>query len=347
MKKNNLYLIFSLIIFSLTSCSKNKRDILIPYPNDITFEDKTLDRFSFEIPNSPFKSGDAASGIVTVNVKNNGDGTYSGFAISNKNWRSFPWNTSPDFAPAGLTPAQIKSSIDSAIFSVYTSRPNKTNNFLVACVKNDDANITLEKPSVVEHVLVGNTTYNYLLEAYGSTYSGTLNAVNQQYSLTGTKVRNIMNPNTSTDFNGRFTLPDYQGNTNMVRLAGDEIFAKREAGHSAAEASRLAGKTAAEIAADSTSAAKAVSKGYVKLTINGFKGGSATGNVEYWMAVRPNVDPENPKLNYITPDWFSVNLTSLGVVDKLVFHLSSSYKDTNGNMIYPPYFCLDGIRLKN
>lgn len=346
MKKYKLYLFQTILLFIVISCTKTKRDVLIPYPNDIDFEDQTLGRFAFNIPNAPFKSGDASTGIITMNVKNNGDGTYSGFAVSNHNWRSYPWNLSPDFAPGSLTAAQIKSSIDSTIFSVYTSRPNKTNNFLVACVKGDDANITLSSPAVVEHILVANTTYNYLLETYGSIYSGTLNSTTQQYSTTGTKVRNVMNPNTSTAFYGRFTLPNLAGNTNTIRLAGDEILSKMAAGHAAAEASRLLGKTPAQIAADSTSAANALSKGYVKLTINGFSGATATGKVDYWLAVRPNVDPANPTLNYIAPDWFSVNLTSLGTVDKLVFHLSSSYQDGSGNMLYPPYFCLDGVRLK-
>lgn len=346
MKKYKIYLLQAILLFSIMSCTKTKRDVLIAYPNDINFEDQTLGRFAYNIPDGPFKSGDAASGIVTMNVKKNGDGTYSGFAVSNKNWRSYPWNLSPDFAPGSVTPSQIKSSIDSTIFSVYTTRPNKTNNFLVACVKGDDANITLSSASVVEHILVANTTYNFLLESYGSIYSGTINAANQQYSLTGTKVRNILNPNTSTAFYGRFTLPNAAGNTNTIRLAGDEILAKRAAGHTAAEASRLAGKLPAAVAADSTAVASALAKGYVKLTINGFNGSSATGKVDYYMAIRPNVDPANPTLSYIAPDWFSVNLNSLGTVDKLVFHMSSSYQDDMGNMLYPPYFCLDGIRLK-
>lgn len=347
MKKIKLYNIILFIAgVLLWSCSKTNKDVLIPYPEDINFEDQALGTFTFNIPNAPFSSGDAKTGIVTMNVKNNGDGTFSGFAVSNKNWRSYPWGLSPDFGPATPSAAQIKAGIDSTIFSVYTTLPNRTNNYLVACVKDDDANITLKTPGIVEHVLVANTTYNWLLETYGSTFSGTLDANSQLYSLTGTKVRNVQNPNTSTAFYGRFALPGPTGNNDIVRLAGKEIIAKKAAGKVAADAARLAGKTPAQVIADSTAAYNATFAGYVKLTVNGFNGSTPTGSVDYWLAIRPNVDAANPTLNYIAPDWFSVDLTSLGSVNKLVFHLSSSYSDAFGNMLLPPYFCLDGIRLK-
>lgn len=346
MKRNLIYLtLFWLLSILFISCDKARTELLIPYPNDITFEDQELDRFSFKIPNAPFKSGDAASGVITANVINNGDGTFSGFAVSNKNWRSYPWNLSPDFAPATLSPEQLKMSLDSCIFSVYTSRPNYTKNFLVGRVDNGDAFIRLDKPSVVEHVLVANTTYNFLLANYGSTYSDAIDVNTQLYLLTGAKVRNIQNPNSSTAMYGRFTLPGPDG-TNLIRLAGDEILAKRAAGKSAADAARLAGKSNAVIQADSTAAAKALSKGYVKLTISGYVGETITGNVDFYLAIRPNVDPLNPTLNYILPDWNKVDLSTLGVVDKIAFDLSSSYMDANGKMLIPPYFCLDGIRLK-
>lgn len=342
--KKNIWLLFALCSTLLFSCKEN-RDILIPYPEDITFEDQSLSDFTFKIPNAPFKSGTEKSGIATFNVKNNGDGTFSGFAVSNKNWRSFPWNLSPDFAPAGLTADKIKQSIDSCIFSVYTTTPNQTNNFLVAYAKDEDAAISFDKPSVVEHVLVANTTYNYLLETYGSVYSGTLNATTQEYSITGSKVRNILIANPSTERYGRFTLPG-PNNTNLIRLAGDEILAKRAAGEAAAAAARAAGKTEAQAQADSLAAANAVSKGFVKLTVKGFNGAAATGTVDYWLAIRPNVDPANPTFNFIAPDWSKVDLRSLGTVNKIVFSISSSYKDSAGGSLVPPYFCLDGIRIQ-
>lgn len=290
---------------ALFSCKKESK-ILIPYPEDITFEDQTLGRFAFNIPNAPFKSGNDKTGIATFNVKNNGDGTFSGFAVSNKNWRSFPWTLSPDFPPAGgLTPAKTKLAIDSCIFSVYTTITNQTNNFLVASVKDEDASFTLDKPTVVEHVLVANTTYNYLLETYGSVYSGTLDPITDQYLITGTKVKNINIANPSTLLYGRFTLPG-PGGQNLKRL----------------------------------------STGYVKLTVKGYNGASATGSVDFWLAVRLNADPANPTFNYILPSWNKVDLTALGTVNKVVFNLSSTYKDGLGNMLVPPYFCLDGIRLR-
>ncbi|WP_316815440.1 DUF4465 domain-containing protein [Pedobacter nyackensis] len=289
MKKNMIILLFTISSIALFSCGKDDK-ILIPYPEDITFEDQALGRFKFNIPNAPFKSGNDKTGVATFNVKNNGDGTFSGFAVSNKNWRSFPWTLSPDFPPAGgLTPAKIKSAIDSCIFSVYTTVPNQTNNFLVACVKDQDASFTLDKPSVIEHALVANTTYNYLLESYGSIYSDT-------------KVKNINIENPSTQLYGRFTLPG-PGGQNLEEL----------------------------------------STGYVKLTIQGFNGATATGSVDFWLAVRPDA---SPGLDYVLPSWNKVDLTALGVVNKVVFNISSSYKDGAGNMLVPPYFCLDGIRLK-
>lgn len=302
MKKNMIIMLSIICSIALFSCGKDDK-ILIPYPEDITFEDQTLGRFTFNIPNAPFKSGNDKTGVATFNVKNNGDGTFSGFAVSNKNWRSFPWTLSPDFPPAGgLTPAKIKSAVDSCIFSVYTTITNQTNNFLVAYVKDEDASFTLDKPTVVEHVLVANTTYNYLLESYGSIYSGTLDPVTQKYSITGTKVKNINIANPSTEVYGRFTLPG-PGGQDLVKLT----------------------------------------TGYVKLTIKGFNGTAATGSVDFWLAARPDASPGQ---NYILPSWSKVDLTALGVVNKVVFNLSSSYKDGAGNMLVPPYFCLDGIRLK-
>lgn len=321
--KQKLVIIMLSVAFSiaLSSCEKENK-ILIPYPEDITFEDQTLGRFTFNIPNAPFKSGNEKSGVVTMNVKNNGDGTFSGFAVSNKNWRSFPWSLSPDFPPAGgLTPAKIKSAIDSCIFSVYTTTTNQTNNFLVASVKDEDASFTIDKPTVVEHVLVGNTTYNYLLQTYGSVYSGTLNPTTQAYSISGTKVRNINIANTSTTMYGRFTLPG-PGGQNVIRLAGDEILARNASGN------------------------PALAKGFVKLTVKGYNGSTATGSVDHWLAIRANVDPANPTFEYVAFNWAKVDLTKLGTVTRVVFSLSSSYVDGSGNMLIAPYFCLDGIRLR-
>ncbi|MEJ2881320.1 DUF4465 domain-containing protein [Pedobacter sp. GR22-6] len=345
MNKNIIIMLFAICSIALLSCEKDNK-ILIPYPEDITFEDQSLGTFTFNIPTAPFKSGNEKTGVVTLNVKNNGDGTFSGFALSNKNWRSFPWSLSPDFPPAGgLTPAKIKSAVDSCIFSVYTTTTNQTNNFLVASVKDEDASFTLDKPTVVEHVLVANTSYNYLLETYGSVYSGTLDANTQAYTIGGTKVKNINIANPATTMYGRFTLPG-PGGQNLIRLAGDELLAKKAAGDAAYNAAIQQGKTQAEAQAASTAASAALSKGFVKLTVKGYNGTTATGSVDYWLAIRPNVDPANPTFNYVAFNWSKVDLTALGTVSRVVFSLSSSYTDGTGKMLIPPYFCLDGIRLR-
>lgn len=347
MKKKIIYFVIMLFTCNLlfTACEKD-REILIPYPHDITFEDQTLGLFSYSIPNTPFKSGDAESGIVTMNVINNGNGNYSGFALSNKNSRHYPWPLSPTFAPATpLTPAKIQAYVDTLRFSVNTSLPNRTSNYLVACVKNDDAFITLDKPSIVEHILVANTSYNFLLATYGSIYSGTLNAATQEYSTTGTIVRNPFIANTSSAMYGRFFLPG-PNNVNLIRLAGFQILEARKAGKVAADAARALGKSKTDVAADSTKVAVVTYKGYIKLTAKGFLGTAQKGNVDFWLAVQPNIDTKIPTLNYIAGNWFKVDLTSLGTVDKLVFNLTSDYVDGTGKMLTPPYFCLDGIRIK-
>ncbi len=346
MKKYTYYiLILVAVILVQTSCSDEKKDLLIPYPTDITFEDQSLGRFTFNIPGTTFKAGNEKTGIININSVKNADGSFSGFAVSNKNWRSYPWSLSPDFQPGTITNAQRQAAIDSTIFSVFTSRPNHTENYLVGRATGEDAFFSLEQPAVVEHVLVGNTSYNYLLNSYGSVYSGTLDANTQQYQITGTKVKNIQIANTSTDMYGRFNLPG-PGNNNLIRLAGDEILSKRKAGQDAANAARAAGKTETVAKADSTAAYQALNKGYVKLLVTGYNNQNKTGTVSFWLAIRPGVDPANPTWNYIIGDWFKVDLTTLGTVTKLVFNVESSYKNSSGVDLNPPYFCLDGVRIK-
>lgn len=341
MKRNNI--IFTILISALAlSCKKEEKGKPIAQVNDITFDELQPGELSFKIPDAPFKAGNPQSGIVTINVKKNAGGSFSGFAISSKNWRSYPWNLSPDFAPAGLTPEQVQASIDSCIFSVYTAKPNQTGNYLVARVENDDAFLKLDKAAVVEHILVANTSYNYLLETYGSVFSGTLDPVTQAYQINGAKVKNVNIANPSTERYGRFTLPG-----NLINLTGQELLAKRAAGKIAADAARAANKTPQQAAADSTSAAGATVKGFVKLGVTGYNAEKTTGTVDFWLAIRPNVDPLLPAYNVILGDWYKVDLARLGVVDKLVFHLSSSDTDAAGNMRTPPYFCLDGIRIRH
>ncbi len=346
MKRYNLtYITFFIVLVFSYSCTKEKKDVLIPYPNDINFNELQLGRFSYQIPNAPFEANGQQSGKIQVNVVNYPGGGYGGFALSNMNWRSYPWSLSPDFGPGGLSQSAIQKAVDSCIFSVYTTKPNKTENYLVGHAVGDDAFITLGQPGTVESVLVANTTYNYLLTSYGSVYSGSLNSATQAYSITGSKVRNIQIPNPSTTYYGRWYLPGPEG-TDLIRLAGTEILEKRSKGHAAADQARANGKSEAEATADSTTAAAGTHHGYVKLVIEGYRNNTSTGKVDFLLAVQPQVDPANPGWSFVMGDWNPVNLTSLGQVDRLVFRMESSYKDNTGKMLTPAYFCLDGIRIK-
>lgn len=314
MKLNSLY-IFSFIASALLlgSCEKETKDALVPFPEDITFNELELGRFSFEIPSSSIRSGSSAAGFITANVQHIGGTSFNGFALSNKNFRSYPWTLSPDFAPGALSPAQKQAAIDSTRFSVYTSRPNMTQNYLVAHAVDDQAFITLEQPTVVEHVLVANTTYTYLLTTHGSVLSGTMDQATQRFLLTGTKVPNPNIPSPAVADYGRWWLPG-PDDAELIRLDG----------HSA-----LSGNP-----------------GYVKLLILGFQGGAQTGQVEFFLAVRTGGDPSRPTASFTRADWYSVDLTELGKVDKLLFRIEGSYTDASGNLLTPPYFCLDGIRLR-
>ncbi|MCK0130814.1 DUF4465 domain-containing protein [Flavobacteriaceae bacterium F08102] len=351
--------IISLIGF--TACEDNL-DLKIPYPKDINFNELTLDRFSYEIPSAPFTVGDNKTGTITVNVTGSGI-NYSGFALSNKNFRSYPWNLSPQFAPPGITEEQKQQSIDSTAFSVYTRYVNRTGNYLVGKTTGDNAYFTLEKPSTIEHVLVANTTYNYLLANYGSIYSKSFDSETQSYLIDGAPVQNPNIPNKSTDYYGTFSLPA-PGNVNAIRLSGVQVLARNEVGIPAGEAAGEAALAAAlaenpnlhpywqdrayndayNEAYDAV--AGEIHKGYVKLTIEGFLNGTSTGTVEVYLSVIKGVDPDNPDHAFTLNDWRKVDLTSLGNVDKVLFNMSSDYVDDQGEMIYPQTFCLDGIRFQ-
>ena len=58
-------------------------------------------------------------------------------------------------------------------------------------------------------------------------------------------------------------------------------------------------------------------------------------------------DPENPDWSRVVNDWYPVDLSALGVVDKIVFDLESTDIEAGtGRMRTPAYFCLDGIRIQ-
>lgn len=81
----NLWFIFILII-AFIACSDDK-DVLAPVPNDVTLNELELDRFTHAIPDGGFTSKAAHRNSVTFNTKKNSDGTYAGFAYSNRNNR--------------------------------------------------------------------------------------------------------------------------------------------------------------------------------------------------------------------------------------------------------------------
>ena len=105
----NLWFIFILIL-AFIACSDDK-DVLAPVPNDVTLNELELDRFTHAIPDGGFTSKAAHRNSVTFNTKKNSDGTYAGFAYSNRNNRSFTWTATQE-------------ALDSNIYSVYTRFPN-------------------------------------------------------------------------------------------------------------------------------------------------------------------------------------------------------------------------------
>ncbi|WP_077400661.1 DUF4465 domain-containing protein [Cellulophaga omnivescoria] len=335
---------FMSITFVVSSC-EDDIEITVPYPKDITFNDIKLNRFSFEIRNNPFEVGSEESGVLIFNAIDTGNGEFSGFAISNKNWRSYPWSLSPDFGSNSLTPIEKQAAIDSTEFSVFTNTPNRTGNFLVGNTENENAFFSLKEPRIIEHILVANTTYNYLLSKYGTIYSGTLDQSTLHNTIDGEKVRNIKIPNTSTNRYGRFFLPGPE-DSKLLSLENHEKIERVKAGSIAADIARSRGASIEEIKRDSVEAANATNKGFIKLIIEGYNQGNKTGEINYYMGVRPKANPLNLEHNVILDDWYKVDLTQLGSVDKVLFKMTSSYVNNEDNMLYPSLFCLDGIRLR-
>lgn len=74
---------------------------------------------------------------------------------------------------------------------------------------------------------------------------------------------------------------------------------------------------------------------WFKLTISGYKGETATGTVDFYLA----------KDGKIVETWEYCDLSSLGEVDKLTFALSSTDNGDYG-MNTPAYFCIDELGAK-
>ena len=93
-------LYFILSGFMLASCEDYIHDPEKEFANDVTFNvaENSLD---IEVPeldfiqlDAPFTARAYRYGTITMNAKKNADGTHSGFALSNKNYRSYPWSVS-------------------------------------------------------------------------------------------------------------------------------------------------------------------------------------------------------------------------------------------------------------
>lgn len=264
----------------MMACSDEK-DVLVDIPNDVTMNELKLERFSHLIPEGGFSSRAARSNGVRFNTNKQGDGTYSGFAYSNRNNRSFTWTAT-------------QQALDSNIYSVYTRYPNANEVYAIACVKGDDAYFTLEKPAVIEHILVANTTYAYLAMVYGDQY--------------GTAEKNEANPNIPGAANKKGVW--YSNVPGGVKKMTD-------ADHD-----------------------------YFKLIVKGYNGSTQVGTVDFYLTTRKG-DPEHPAWSRVVNDWYPVDLSTFGVVDRIVFALESSdVEEGTGRMRTPPYFCLDGIRIR-
>lgn len=151
MKKIILTAITSIALF--TACSDDM-DVLVPYPTNITFNELKLDKnFTHNVPEGGF-----ASQGIHFNTKKAADGQLeAGFCYSNRSQRSFVWKN--DVV-----------SMDTVRYSVWTTKPNTTETYVVCHVKGDDAFFTLDNPSVIEYMLVANTTWGNLAMTYGDTY---------------------------------------------------------------------------------------------------------------------------------------------------------------------------------
>ncbi|MEJ5145525.1 DUF4465 domain-containing protein [Sphingobacterium sp. MYb388] len=303
------------LTFLTASCKDEVKDALVPYPEDITFNEIILERFSSRIPDAPFRSGATSTGFVQINIQKKGATDFSGFALSNKNYRSYPWILSPDFRPSTGVSADLKrSAIDSTVFSVYTTTPNRTETYLIGHAKDDQAFLSFDDAVAPQHVLIANTAYTYLLANYGSNYSGTLDPATQQYKLDGTKVRNPNISSTSTADYGRWYLPTLAGK-DLTRIAGYTALSKTPT--------------------------------YIRLLITGYLKGSLTGTTTFYLGTTKGGDIQNPTVETIRSNWTKVDLQPLGRVDKILFTIDGNYRDAEQTLLSPAYFALDGLRIQH
>lgn len=328
MKLNTIMTFFAVGTILFSSCSDEVKKSKLDFPNDVTFNDEEnsidikVPELQFVQLDAPFKARAFHDGEITLNAKKNSDGTHTGFALSNKNYRSYPWCTSVNHGVKNPSNKLLQEATDSLLYSVYSgAAPNQLKNYVVARIVGEDAFFTLDRPRVVEHVLVANCTFNFLALAYGTVFSGNLNEQTNVYEpMKDGQLSIVQNPNlpdANTKKYDVWNLPDY------YNFGQGEVYKRMIP-------------------------AEQGGKGYFKIIATGYNGGKVTAKSEYYLAVRPGVSSEAPynKWNIIQNFWSKWDLSALGVVDKVVFTVDGSEKAANGKLKTAPYFCLDGIRLK-
>lgn len=171
-KKYSIYLAAALLM-SASACSDDL-DVVIPEPDTITFNEVAMpSRFTHVISDGGF----SVSG-VNFNTVKSGTQLAAGFCMSNRSMRSFVWKDD-------------EVSLDSIRYSVWTTRPNTTGNYLVCHVSGEDAYFTLDKPSVIDYTLVANTTWNFLGMNYGEVYTATDGGPVANPNVPNTNIKNI------------------------------------------------------------------------------------------------------------------------------------------------------------
>ena len=165
---NNLHKIWlmgaSILVlpFFLISC-EDDMDILVPMPTNYTFNELTPGKFTHVINDGGFTYKD-----IKFNAVKQDNQLAAGFCYSTRSYRNFTWTGT-------------EQAIDSVRYSVWTTRPNDTETYLVCNACNDNAFFTINSPKTIDYILISNTSWNYLNINYGSPY--------------GTEKSPIANPN--------------------------------------------------------------------------------------------------------------------------------------------------------
>ena len=111
MKK--LHLLYACLLSGLLMSCEKQVELLVPLPEDITFNELALEPYTHVVPQGGFTSG----GITFNTVKHSAD-SFSGFAYSNQNNRSFVWTDSPAARDTNLCSAYTPNRNLSRVFAV-------------------------------------------------------------------------------------------------------------------------------------------------------------------------------------------------------------------------------------